>query len=53
VEVARRAFEAFNRTYAEGTPDLYGFLDPNVELVPMTALLTRTPITATTGHGNG
>ena len=21
-EVARRAFEAFNRTYAEGTPDL-------------------------------
>jgi ketosteroid isomerase-like protein len=43
VEVARRAFEAFNRTYAEGTPDLYEFLDPNVELVPLTALLTRTP----------
>jgi ketosteroid isomerase-like protein len=42
VDVARRAFEAFNRTYAEGTPDLYEFLDPNVEWVPMSALLIRT-----------
>jgi ketosteroid isomerase-like protein len=42
VEVARRAFEAFNRTYAEGTPDLYEFLDPNVEWVPLSTLLMRT-----------
>jgi ketosteroid isomerase-like protein len=42
VEVARRAFEAFNRTYADDTPDLYEFLDPEVELVPMSALLMHT-----------
>jgi ketosteroid isomerase-like protein len=42
VEVARRAFEAFNRTYAEGTSDLYEFLDPKIEWVPMSALLMRT-----------
>jgi ketosteroid isomerase-like protein len=42
VEFARRAFEAFNRTYAEGTPDLYELLDPEVEWVPMSALLEGT-----------
>src|SRR4029453_8120507 len=42
VEVARRAFEAFNRTYAERTSDLYEFLDPKIEWVPMSALLMRT-----------
>jgi ketosteroid isomerase-like protein len=42
VELARRVFEAFNRTYAEGTPDLYEFLDPKVEWVPVSALLMRT-----------
>jgi hypothetical protein len=53
VEVARRAFEAFNRTYAEGTPDLYQFLDPKIEWVPMSALLMRTRYHGTTGYGSG
>ncbi len=42
VENARRFFEAFNRTYAEGTPDLYELLDPEVEWVPMSAGLEGT-----------
>jgi ketosteroid isomerase-like protein len=42
VEVARRSFEAFNRTFVEGTPDLHETLDPEVEWVPMSALLMRT-----------
>ena len=28
IEIARRGFEAFNRTFNEGTPDLYEMLDP-------------------------
>jgi ketosteroid isomerase-like protein len=42
VEVARRAFDAFNRTYTDGAPDLYELLDSDVEWVPVSALLTRT-----------
>ena len=42
VEIARRSFEAFNRTFKERTPDLYETLDPEVEWVPMSALLMRT-----------
>src|SRR5688500_3668608 len=42
VELARRAFEAFNRTFNEGTPDLYELLDPEIEWVPMSALLDGT-----------
>ena len=42
VEVVRRTIEAYNRTYAEGTPDLYDLLDPEVEWVPMSALLEGT-----------
>jgi hypothetical protein len=34
VEIARRLTEAFNRTFTEGTPDLYEVLDPEVEWVP-------------------
>ena len=30
VQVARRAFEAFNRTFNEGTRDLYDVLDPGL-----------------------
>jgi ketosteroid isomerase-like protein len=43
VELARRFTEAINRTFAEGTPDLYEVLDPKVEWIPMTALLDGTP----------
>ncbi len=39
VEVARKGFEAFNRTFNEGAPDLYEVLDPQIEWVPMTAAL--------------
>jgi ketosteroid isomerase-like protein len=39
VEVARRSFAAFNRSAAEGTDDYYGFLDAEVEWIPITALL--------------
>jgi ketosteroid isomerase-like protein len=42
VELARRGFEAFNRTFNDGAPDLYEFLDADVEWVPMSALLERT-----------
>ena len=42
VDIARRGFEAFNRTFREGTPDFYETLDPNVEWVPMSALLEGT-----------
>ena len=39
VEIARRAFEAFNRTFAEGTDDVYALLDPDVEFIPIMAIL--------------
>jgi ketosteroid isomerase-like protein len=42
IERARRGFEAFNRTFNEKTRDLYEVLDPNVEWVPMSALLDGT-----------
>jgi ketosteroid isomerase-like protein len=42
VEIARRAFEAFNRTFAEGSPDFYELLDPAVDWAPMSALLEGT-----------
>jgi ketosteroid isomerase-like protein len=42
VQVARRAFDAFNRTYTDGTRDLYDVLDPDVEWIPVTALLEGT-----------
>ena len=39
VELARRTFEAFNRTYTEGTDDLYALLDPDIEWIPVTGIL--------------
>jgi ketosteroid isomerase-like protein len=39
LEVARRAFEAFNRTFNEGTPDLFRVLDPEIEWIPVLAVL--------------
>ena len=42
VEVARQAFVAFNRTFTEGTPEFYEFVDPEVEWIPITALLEGT-----------
>ena len=39
VESARRTFKAFNRAFTEGTDDLYALLDPDVEWVPVTAIL--------------
>ncbi len=39
VEIARRIFEAFNRTFTAGTDDLYVFLDPDVEWIPVMAIL--------------
>jgi ketosteroid isomerase-like protein len=42
VELVRQAFEAFNRTFREGTPDLYRLLDPEVEWFPMSSLLEGT-----------
>jgi ketosteroid isomerase-like protein len=48
IEIARRSSEASNRTFREGTPDLYELLDPDVEWVPMSALLERTGY-----HGHG
>jgi ketosteroid isomerase-like protein len=42
VEIARRHFDAFNRAFSEGASDFYEMLDPNVELLPMSALLEGT-----------
>ena len=39
VEIARRIFEAFNRTFTEGSDDLYALLDPDVEWIPVMAIL--------------
>ena len=47
VDSARRLFEAFARTFTEGTGDLYARLDPDVELIPIAALLE-----GTTYHGH-
>jgi ketosteroid isomerase-like protein len=42
VHVARKAFDAFNRTFMNGSRDLYDVLDPDVEWIPVTALLEGT-----------
>ena len=42
VELARTGFEAFNRWFNQGTVDYYALLDPEVEWVPMSALLEGT-----------
>ena len=47
VELARRLFEEFNRTFTEETGDLYALMDPDVELIPVNALLE-----GTTYHGH-
>ncbi len=39
LEVARRTFEAFNLAFAEGAEDLYEMLDPDVEWIPVMAVL--------------
>jgi ketosteroid isomerase-like protein len=39
VELARRSFAAFNRSVADGSDDYYAFLDPEIEWIPITALL--------------
>ena len=53
VESARRPFEAFNRTFTEGTDDLYALLDPDVEWIPITAILEGTTYHGHEGCGNG
>jgi ketosteroid isomerase-like protein len=42
VEIAWRAVEAFNRTFAAGTDDFFELLDDDVEWVSITALLDGT-----------
>jgi ketosteroid isomerase-like protein len=42
VELSRRLFEEFNRTFTDGTDDLYALIDPEVEWVPVNALLEGT-----------
>ena len=39
VELARRGLAAFNRTFADGTEDLYEHLAPDIEWIPITAVL--------------
>jgi ketosteroid isomerase-like protein len=41
-ETARRMLVAFNRNFADGSPDLYELLDPEVEWMPITAALEGT-----------
>ena len=47
VEISRRLFEEFNRTFTEGTGDFYALIDPEVEWIPVNALLE-----GTTYHGS-
>ena len=42
VEIVGSAFDAFNRTFTEGTRDLYELLDPDVEWLPLLAILEGT-----------
>jgi ketosteroid isomerase-like protein len=42
VDTARRMHEAFNRTFSEGTADLFEALDPEAEWIPITAVLDGT-----------
>ncbi len=42
VEIARRAFDAFERTIAEGKPDLFEWLDPEVEWLTLATLIEGT-----------
>jgi ketosteroid isomerase-like protein len=39
VEIARRSFAAFNRSVADGVEDYYEMLDPEIDCIPITALL--------------
>lgn len=39
---ARRMHEAFNRTFTEGTAELFEVLDPEAEWIPITAVLEGT-----------
>jgi len=39
VEIARRSFAAFNRSFAGDVEDYYELLDPDVDWIPITALL--------------
>jgi len=42
VDAARRLHEAFNRTFSEGTGELFELLDPEAEWIPITAVLDGT-----------
>jgi ketosteroid isomerase-like protein len=42
LEVARTLFDAFNRAFTDGDRDLYELLDPDVEWMPVLALLEGT-----------
>jgi ketosteroid isomerase-like protein len=42
VELARRDFETFNRTFVEGTPDFFETLDPEIEWIPVMSILEGT-----------
>lgn len=42
VDTARRAHEAFNRSFTHETEELFEFLDPEIEWIPITAVLEGT-----------
>ncbi|MFL5826430.1 MAG: nuclear transport factor 2 family protein [Thermoleophilaceae bacterium] len=42
VEAARRVHEAFNRTFTDGSDDLFELVDPEIEWIPITAALEGT-----------
>jgi ketosteroid isomerase-like protein len=42
VEIARQLSVAFNRAFAEGNTDLYELLDPDIEWIPLRAILEGT-----------
>lgn len=49
VDAARGVLPAFNRSFAQGTPDLFELLDPQVEWIPITAALEGTSYQGTEG----
>src|SRR5688572_4935299 len=42
VDAARRGFQAFQRTFEEGTPDLFETLDPKIEWLTVATIIEGT-----------
>jgi hypothetical protein len=53
VEAARRLHEAFNRTFTDGTEDLFELLDAGIEWIPINAALEGRSYQREVGSASG